>query len=130
MTSGQLIVLLEKIGLSQRGAAKRLDINERTMRKYVAGDAAIPRTVELALVRLRIDQEHETLLAELNEARDAMSAPFAQTNRKFRAIAEGRSRENPTLDEIRTALDAMERFDHARRRLKQFFEENRKAYVG
>jgi plasmid maintenance system antidote protein VapI len=48
MTAGQLQKLLDRAGISQRGAAKALDINERTMRKYVAGDAAIPRTVELA----------------------------------------------------------------------------------
>jgi plasmid maintenance system antidote protein VapI len=48
MTALQLQRLLDRAGISQRGAAKALDINERTMRKYVAGDAAIPRTVELA----------------------------------------------------------------------------------
>jgi hypothetical protein len=48
MTAGQLQKLLDRARISQRGAAKALDINERTMRKYVAGDAAIPRTVELA----------------------------------------------------------------------------------
>jgi plasmid maintenance system antidote protein VapI len=48
LTALQLQRLLDRAGLSQRGAAKALDINERTMRKYVSGDAAIPRTVELA----------------------------------------------------------------------------------
>ena len=52
MTGGQLRKLLERAGLSQRGAAKALEINERTMRKYVAGDAPIPRVVELAVVCL------------------------------------------------------------------------------
>jgi hypothetical protein len=126
----QLVALLRDIDLSQRAAARRLDINERTMRKYVAGDAPVPRTVELALVRLRIDQEHEMLLAEMDAARGAMSAPFAQTNRKLRAIAEGRSRENPTIEEIRTASEAMDRFEKARLRLRRFFEENKEAYTG
>jgi plasmid maintenance system antidote protein VapI len=49
MTGGQLQKLLDSAGLSQRGAAKAIEINERTMRKYVAGEAAIPRTVEYAL---------------------------------------------------------------------------------
>ena len=49
MTAIQLQRLLDRAGISQRGAAKMLDINERTMRKYCAGDAAIPRTVELAV---------------------------------------------------------------------------------
>lgn len=49
MTAGQLQRLLDRAKLSQRGAAKALGINERTMRKYVAGDQAIPRVVELAI---------------------------------------------------------------------------------
>jgi transcriptional regulator with XRE-family HTH domain len=130
MNADQLERILERIGISQRSAARRLGINERTMRKYIAGDAAIPRTVSLALERLRIDREHEALLAELRGAREAVGAPFAQTTRKFRAIAEGKSRENPTLAEIRTASDAMDRFEKARKRLQQFFDENRATYVG
>ena len=49
MTALQLQRLLDRTGLSQRGAAKALEINERTMRKYVSGDSKIPKTVELAL---------------------------------------------------------------------------------
>jgi plasmid maintenance system antidote protein VapI len=49
MTGGQLQRLLDRAGLSQRGAAKALGINERTMRKYVAGDAEIPRAIEIAI---------------------------------------------------------------------------------
>lgn len=52
MTGGQLQKLLDRAGLSQRGAAKALGINERTMRKYVAGDAEVPKVVELALTCL------------------------------------------------------------------------------
>jgi hypothetical protein len=52
MTALQLQRLLDRAGLSQRGAAKALEINERTMRKYCAGDSAIPKTVELALLYL------------------------------------------------------------------------------
>jgi transcriptional regulator with XRE-family HTH domain len=52
MTGGQLQRLLDRAGLSQRGAAKALGINERTMRKYVAGDAEVPKVVELAIVCL------------------------------------------------------------------------------
>jgi hypothetical protein len=48
VTAGQLQKLLDRAGISQRGAAKELGINERTMRLYVAGDAVIPRIVELA----------------------------------------------------------------------------------
>jgi plasmid maintenance system antidote protein VapI len=49
MTGPQLQKLLDSAGLSQRGAAKEIEINERTMRKYVAGEAKIPKTVEFAL---------------------------------------------------------------------------------
>lgn len=49
MTGPQLQKLLDRAGMSQRGAAKALGINERTMRKYVAGDAEIPQVVELAM---------------------------------------------------------------------------------
>lgn len=52
MTALQLQRLLDRAGLSQRGAAKALEINERTMRKYVSGDSAVPKTVELALLYL------------------------------------------------------------------------------
>ena len=33
---------LARMGLSQRAAARLLDINDRTMRKYIAGDLVIP----------------------------------------------------------------------------------------
>jgi hypothetical protein len=43
--------LIDRAGLSQRAAARELDINERTMRGYCAGDK-VPRVVILALERL------------------------------------------------------------------------------
>jgi DNA-binding XRE family transcriptional regulator len=49
MTGGQLQKMLDSAGLSQRRAAKEIEINERTMRKYVSGESPIPKTVELAL---------------------------------------------------------------------------------
>jgi hypothetical protein len=49
MNAKQLQQLLDEAGLSQRGAARQLQIDERTMRRYVAGELAVPRTVELAL---------------------------------------------------------------------------------
>lgn len=52
LTALQLQRLLDRAGLSQRAASKALDINERTMRRYVAGDAVIPKTTELALFYL------------------------------------------------------------------------------
>ncbi|MDP2322589.1 MAG: helix-turn-helix domain-containing protein [Gammaproteobacteria bacterium] len=49
MTPTQLRAALTKAGLSQRGAARLLGIDERTMRRYCAGDLPVPRVVELAL---------------------------------------------------------------------------------
>lgn len=56
-----LVSLLGDAGLSQRGAARALGINERTMRRYVSGDAPVPRVIVLALERLRdTRQGHES----------------------------------------------------------------------
>lgn len=50
--------LIAQIGLGQRGAARELEINERTMRGYCAGDK-VPRVVMLALERL-LDLHRQT----------------------------------------------------------------------
>jgi hypothetical protein len=50
LTALQLKRVLAKAALSQRGAAKLLEINERTMRRYVSGEQPIPRVVEYALL--------------------------------------------------------------------------------
>jgi hypothetical protein len=46
--------LIAEAGLSQRGAAKALEINERTMRRYCSpvDNQNAPRVVELALMYL------------------------------------------------------------------------------
>jgi plasmid maintenance system antidote protein VapI len=49
MSPTELREHLEKVGLSQRGAARALDLSERTMRYYCAGETPIPRVVEYAL---------------------------------------------------------------------------------
>lgn len=49
MNAKELRALLAQCNLSQRGAAKMLGINERTMRRYVLGEMPVPRLVELAL---------------------------------------------------------------------------------
>ena len=41
--------LLARAGLTQRGAARLLDIRERQMRRYLAGDAEAPYCVQYAL---------------------------------------------------------------------------------
>lgn len=49
MTATELRALLGELGLTQRGAARLLGINERTMRRYVLGEARTPKAIELAL---------------------------------------------------------------------------------
>lgn len=64
MTGGQLQKLLDRAGLSQRGAAKDIGISERQMRRYISGEAkVIPRVVEYALLWLvhQKEQEHRRL---------------------------------------------------------------------
>ena len=48
MTATELRELLSDMKITQRKAARLLQINERTMRRYAAGEP-IPRVVELAL---------------------------------------------------------------------------------
>ena len=48
MNATELRELLSEAGVTQRAAARELQINERTMRRYAAGEP-IPRVVELAL---------------------------------------------------------------------------------
>lgn len=52
MTAAQLKRALQKAGLSQRGAAKQLEINERTMRRYISGEQPVPKVVEYAVLWL------------------------------------------------------------------------------
>ena len=49
MTPGQLQRLIDRAGLSQRGLARELGINERHMRRYIAGDSVIPKHVEIVM---------------------------------------------------------------------------------
>lgn len=55
MTQNQYRAAIAKLGLSQCGAARFLDIDERTSRRYALGQAAIPESVA-KLLRLMIDR--------------------------------------------------------------------------
>ena len=57
MTPAQLRKLLERAGLSQSEAARRLDISDRTMRRYISGELPVPRVVEYALQWVIAKQE-------------------------------------------------------------------------
>lgn len=50
--SDRIRKLLAQGGLSQRGAARQLGIDERTMRRYCAGELPVPQLVWLALEHL------------------------------------------------------------------------------
>lgn len=49
MTAAQLQRVLDKMGETQVGMAKRLGISDRNMRRYVSGELPVPRLVELAV---------------------------------------------------------------------------------
>jgi hypothetical protein len=59
MTPKQLRATLASIGLSQRAAARLLDIDERTMRKYVAGDLVVPEMLVWAMRGLAQREQDE-----------------------------------------------------------------------
>jgi hypothetical protein len=50
MTAGQLQKMLDLCNLSQRKAAKILELNERSMRRYCSGEQPVPKTVEYAIL--------------------------------------------------------------------------------
>ncbi len=56
MTPKQYAATIAKLGLSQREAGKSLGINERTSRKWIAGDARIPESAA-KLLRLMVKLE-------------------------------------------------------------------------
>lgn len=52
MTIEQLQRAIVDLNLTQSSLARALDISDRTMRRYVAGTARIPKVVELAINHL------------------------------------------------------------------------------
>jgi transcriptional regulator with XRE-family HTH domain len=70
MTPNRLRTALARLGLSQRAAARLLGINERTMRKYIAGDLVIPELLVWALRGLaEREQEQMRVREELDLVR-------------------------------------------------------------
>jgi len=53
MTAMQYRTAIEKLGLSQRGAAQFLGVDERTSRRWALGEAQVPESVAM-LLRLMI----------------------------------------------------------------------------
>lgn len=63
MTAMQYRSAIEKLGLSQRGAAAFLGVDERTSRRWALGEAQVPDSVSLLLklmIRLKIKPEDVT----------------------------------------------------------------------
>jgi hypothetical protein len=52
MNKQDLSTAIAALGTTQTGLAKMLELGDRTVRRYVAGDAPIPRVVELAVIYL------------------------------------------------------------------------------
>lgn len=132
MTGPDIRDLLAAAGLGQRGAARALGIDERTIRRYVAGDLPVPRIVEVALCgmvggwnrrlkllagALRLQRQDIARAATLggiptsNSAAHAwLSSPWAektgvhgQTLSKYRAMSEAEF--DAVLVGLRQALD-------------------------
>ncbi len=60
MTPKQYAGAIERLGLSQRWAGKFLGVDERTSRKWIAGDARIPESAAKLLrlmVRLKLNPD-------------------------------------------------------------------------
>lgn len=47
MTAAQLRKALERSGRTVRGAAQEMQIHERTLHRYLAGEAPVPKVIEL-----------------------------------------------------------------------------------
>jgi hypothetical protein len=60
MTAAQLQRLLDKMGETQVGMAKRLGISDRNMRRYVSGELPVPRVVELAVRCLAMHSDNQS----------------------------------------------------------------------
>lgn len=56
MTPKQYQTAIDQLGLSQRGAGRFLGVDERTSRKWIAGDSRIPESVA-KLLRLMVKLE-------------------------------------------------------------------------
>jgi hypothetical protein len=60
MTADQYRSALKRVGLSQRGAGVFLGVDERTSRRWAAGDAAVPESVaKLLRLMVRLKLTHE-----------------------------------------------------------------------
>lgn len=60
MTPTQYANAIERLGLSQRAAGRFLGVGERTSRRWISGESAVPESVAKLLrlmVKLKLDPE-------------------------------------------------------------------------
>jgi hypothetical protein len=72
VTARQLKKMLRALGVSQRATARVLEISERQMRRYCAGDAKIPQAIEFAMLWIRAGSR-EGFDERLHSASDEVS---------------------------------------------------------
>ena len=71
MTENELLDALKRLGLSQSGAARLLDYNPRTVRRWVSGMAEIPWVIHLLFWLIRkYKVKPEELLQEQRREED------------------------------------------------------------
>ena len=58
---------LQEAGYSQRAAARELRIEDRTMRRYLSGDQAVPPTVFLSIRHLAMMKRNSEVIALLED---------------------------------------------------------------
>ena len=57
MTANQFRATLARLGLSQRGASRLFNVNERTVRRWALDEGSIPENIVENLKRLVADQQ-------------------------------------------------------------------------
>jgi hypothetical protein len=107
MTSTQLKRLLNAAELSQAEAARQLDLDPRSMRRYIAGDVEIPRVVGIAIQAIT-DTWNPTLELRARNLHLREVGLFAE--RELKRIADG------VVDSRRVARNALDKITAMRGR--------------
>jgi transcriptional regulator with XRE-family HTH domain len=124
--SDRLRALLKLGGLSQRAAARLLNVEERTMRQWCAGHGKPPASVFRALSPRLTHTENLRRMIEQNE-----SAIEALQDGRITGLGYGPGLSDP--DSIRTEIDRLRKRNeehHALVRLEGAFQRKQEAYFG
>lgn len=101
MNAKELRSILEASELSQSAAARALDIDPRTMRRYIAGDVPIPQVVELAIREITRSWSTAHTLREVNSRLRHVCAFAEEALQKISdGTGSGRNIADNALDEI------------------------------